>query len=71
MNKIVKDYPVDRLPDDLREGLPLHGSVEIEFRLRSLREPRVALAPLAGSVPNIHGNNEEVVAYIRELREDR
>ncbi|ABD89260.1 hypothetical protein [Rhodopseudomonas palustris] len=70
MNKIVPDYPVDKLPADLREGLPKHGSVEIEFRLKQRMQPRVLLAPLAGSVPNIHGRDEEVVQYIRELRED-
>ncbi|MDF3812329.1 MULTISPECIES: hypothetical protein [Rhodopseudomonas] len=71
MNKIVRDYPVDQLPADLREGLPEHGQVEIEFRLKDQPEPRVLLAPLVGSVPNIHGSDEEVIRYIRELRDDR
>ena len=71
MNKIVRDYPVDKLPSDLQEGLPEHGWVEIEFRPKAGRSPRVMLAPLAGSVPNLHGNDQEVVRYIRELRDER
>jgi hypothetical protein len=71
MNKIVPIYPVDQLPADLRDGLPVHGWVEIEFRPKEQPQPRVLLAPLVGSVPNIHGSDEEVIRYIRELREDR
>jgi len=71
MNKIVRDYPVDQLPADLRDGLPEHGRVEIEFRLKDQPEPRVLLAPLVGSVENIYGSDEDVINYIRDLREDR
>jgi hypothetical protein len=71
MNKIVPSYPVDQLPADLQEGLPQHGWVEIEFRSKAEPQPRVRLAPLAGSVPNLHGGDDEVIQYIRELREDR
>jgi len=71
MNKIVPNYPVDQLPADLRDGLPEHGWVEIEFRAKDQPQSRVLLAPLVGSVPNIHGSDEEVIRYIRELREDR
>ncbi|UYO48071.1 hypothetical protein KQX64_19210 [Rhodopseudomonas palustris] len=70
MNKIVREYPVDKLPSDLQEGLPQHGWVEIEFRPKADRKPRIMLAPLAGSVPNLHGSDEDVVWHIRELRED-
>jgi hypothetical protein len=31
----------------------------------------VLLAPLVGSVESIYGSDEEVLEYIRELREDR
>jgi hypothetical protein len=71
MNKIVRQYPVDQLPADLRDGLPEHGWVEIEFRLKDQPQPNVLLAPLAGSVENIYGSDEEVLQYIRQLREDR
>jgi hypothetical protein len=71
MNKIVQHYPVDQLPADLRDGLPEHGWVEIEFRSKDQPQPRVLLAPLVGSVENIYGSDEEVLQYIRQLREDR
>lgn len=70
MNKIVLDYPVDRLPDDLKEGLPEHGTVEVELRVKTF-EPRVRLADLAGSVRNVHGYGQDVIDHIRRLREDR
>jgi hypothetical protein len=44
MNKIVRQYPVDQLPADLRDGLPEHGWVEIEFRPKERPQPRVLLA---------------------------
>ena len=71
MNKTVRHYPVDKLPEDLQEGLPEHGYVKIELETEDGPRQRVLLAPLAGSVPNIHGTAEEVVAHIRQLREDR
>jgi hypothetical protein len=71
MNKIVQHYPVDRLPADLRDGLPEHGWVDIEFRPKERPQPRVLLAPLVGSVESIYGSDEEVLEYIRELRADR
>jgi hypothetical protein len=71
MNKIVRYYPVDRLPTELQAGLPAHGTVKIEFQPETETEERVLLAPLAGSCINIHGSEDDVVHYIRELREDR
>jgi hypothetical protein len=71
MNKIVQHYPVDRLPEDLRDGLPEHGWVEIEFRPKGQPQPRALLAPLVGSVESIYSSDEEVLQYIRQLREDR
>lgn len=70
MNKIVRHYPVEKLPEDLREGLP-EGLVKIEFEPETGPKERVLLAPLAGSGNNVHGDPEEVIRHIRELREDR
>ena len=69
MNKIVRHYPVDRLPAELRVGLPAHGTVKIEFEPEIERQ--VLLAPLAGSCSNIHGSEEDVLTHIRGLRENR
>jgi hypothetical protein len=72
MNKIVrKHYPVNRLPADLRVNLPEHGLVTIELVPETEPQQRQLLAELAGTGANIHGNDEDVLRYIRELREDR
>jgi hypothetical protein len=71
MNKIVRHYPVDRLPAELQAGLPEHGTVTIEFQADTEVEERVLLAPLASSCAKIHGSEEDVVRHIRELREHR
>jgi hypothetical protein len=71
MNKIVRHYPVDQLPADLRADLPEHGLVKIEIEPETEPKEQVLLAPLVGSGRNVHGNEEEVLRYIRELREDR
>ncbi|MDB5615816.1 hypothetical protein [Tardiphaga sp.] len=72
MNKVVRHYPVDRLPTELRTGLPEHGLVKIEFQPEhETREGQILLAPLAGSCSNIHGHEDDVLRHIRELRENR
>lgn len=68
MNKIIRNVPVERLPKEWQEGLPPHGLVEIEVRLKSPMGERVKLADLAGTGPNVHGNDQEVIDYIRNLR---
>ena len=71
MNKIIRHYPVKQLPADLRENLPEDRRVKIEFELEAEPEHRPRLSELAGTGDNVHGNDEEVIRYIRELREDR
>jgi len=71
MNKIVRHYPVAQLPADLRENLPEHRCVKIKFELEEEPDKRQRLSELAGTGTNVHGNDEEVLEYIRALREDR
>lgn len=70
MNKIVPNYPVDELPENLREGLPEHGSVEIEFRLKDRLQPRAPLASFVGSLESIYKNDQDVIDYIRKMRDE-
>ena len=70
MNRIVRHYPVHQLPADLQAGLPRHGRVKIELEPEVEPQERVLLGPLVGSVPKIHGTGQEVVAYLRQLRDD-
>jgi hypothetical protein len=71
MNKIVRKYPVDRLPADLRSGLPEHGWVRIEIEPEPEAVAPRRLSALVGTGENVHGVPEEVLAHIRSLREDR
>jgi len=71
VNKIIRKYPVDRLPTDLRTGLPAHGWVRIEIEPETEAAIPRRLSALIGSGENVHGDPEQVLAYIRSLREDR
>jgi hypothetical protein len=71
MNKVIRKYPVDRLPADLRPGLPQHGWVRIETEPEPEGAAPRRLSTLIGSGKNIHGDPEQVLAHIRSLREDR
>jgi hypothetical protein len=71
MNEIVRHYPVDSLPADLRSRFPANGTVKIELEPVATATERVLLAPLAGTAPNIHGDEEDILRHIRDLREDR
>lgn len=71
MNAIVrKHYPVERLPKDLREGLPPYGWVRIEIIPEPGAPNAKPLSQLIGSGQNVHGNEDAVLSYIRSLRED-
>jgi hypothetical protein len=70
MNKIVPNYPVDELPENLREGLPEHGLVEIEFRLNDPAQPRAPLTSFVGSLDSIYESDQAVVDYIRKIRDE-
>jgi hypothetical protein len=71
MNKIVRHYPVDQLPADLRVDLPEHGLVKIEFEVEAELPKKRGIAHLVGSVPSIYGSDQEVLDHIAELRADR
>jgi hypothetical protein len=71
MNKIVPNYPVDQLPENLRDGLPEHGSVDIEFRLKSPSPPQLPLTSFVGSLDSIYESDQAVIDYIRQIRDER
>ena len=71
MNKIIRNYPVDQLPVDLRADLPEHGLVKIELEVEAEPPKKRGIAHLVGSVPNIYGSDQDVLDYIAELRGNR
>lgn len=72
MNKIVrKHYPVERLPADLRAGLPAHSHVDIELAPERAAPELQPIAHLVGSGANVHGDAESVLEHIRDGRNDR
>lgn len=71
MNKIVRRfYPVEKLPADLKSGLPEHGWVHIEID-PEVRSDAAEITNLVGTGRNVHGNEQAVLGHIRSLREDR
>jgi hypothetical protein len=72
MNKIVRRfYPIEKLPTDLRSGLPSHGWVNIELDPNISEQAVHTVSDLVGSGHNVHGNLEAVLDHIQALRDTR
>lgn len=73
MNKIVREhYPVSKLPEDLREGIPPGASVRVvvEEERKPLSRDEM-LASLQAARKHAKGVTvEEAVTRIRELRDE-
>ena len=69
---VVENYPVDRLPEDLRRGLEKAGIVTItlEAGQGTASAPRRSLRSFIGSAPGVYANSDEAVDYIRRLRDE-
>lgn len=80
MNRIVREhYPVERLPEDLRVGLPREAFVTVTVqadRKRSVQRPAKRIADpdffrrLRSQAPTPARTSEEISRYIAELRDD-
>jgi hypothetical protein len=75
MTRIVKEhYPAERLPDDLRDGVPVGADVRITIEV--LRKPLTreqmlaALEALRTDVLKTGGQSIDAVARVRELRDE-
>ena len=68
---VVEHYPVDKLPDDLRQGLEsgelVRITVEREFNPHNTDR---SLTSFVGSAKGIYATPEEAVAAIRALRDE-
>jgi hypothetical protein len=72
MNEIVrKHYPASRLPADLRKDIPEGAEVDLTITVHDGSKKKIDISKLVGTGRNVHGTPDEVIAHIRELREDR
>lgn len=80
MNRIVREhYPVEKLPEDLRTGLPPHVFVTVTVQAPSTRpiQRRTKKTPdpdffrrLRSKAPPPTKTAEDISRYISELRDD-
>lgn len=75
MNRIVKDhYPAERLPDDLRDNIPVGADIRITIEV--LRAPLSreqmlsALDTFRAEVLKTGAHSTDAVARVRELRDE-
>lgn len=73
MNKIVREhYPVDKLPEDLREGIEgTHVRVTVVPEEKATRRKPLTYADIRARVEPTGITVEEAVRQIRELRDDQ
>ena len=70
MNEIVhKRYPANRLPEDIRQGIPAGSEIDVTITVHPARR-RVNIADLVGTGRNVHGDEAGVMAYLRALRDE-
>lgn len=69
---VRKAYPVSKLPQDLRDGLPADAMVRVTIETESDARPRPlpSFSSLIGALPPFHGTPEEAVAAVRALRDE-
>lgn len=71
----VENVPVDELPEIVRRkiegGNPARVSITVEFEAADQSTaPRRSLRSFIGSAPGLYESPEEVVDYIRNLRDE-
>lgn len=74
MNRIVKEhYPVEKLPEDLREGLPegtqVRVTLDLELDWETPVEPRMSLDEIFSAVPESARKSSAQID--REMRRSR
>jgi hypothetical protein len=78
MNKIVREhYPVDKLPEDLRELVPNAQDVLIEITVSDAPKGKLSGAETAAMIRDLHRNRggrgrtmDEIVKEVRTLRDE-
>ncbi len=72
MNKIVRhNYPVSKLPEDLREGLPEDQTVTVEVAVETRQQtPHRTLEDIFAHAPRTFASVKEVNDYVRAMRDE-
>lgn len=66
---VVEDYPVSRLPDELRRGLDRDGVAKITIEAEAALQPR-SLRSFIGSGRGVYSSPAEAVGFVRRLRDE-
>jgi hypothetical protein len=71
MNRIIRDnYPIEKLPEDLRQLVDPTKAVRIVVEQADSDEPSDSLTRFAGRFADRNVSAEEAVARIRALRDE-
>lgn len=70
MKHIYEAFPAEKLPKELREGLPLKAYVRITIEMRCEQEAVTDLISFIGAAPGVYSKPEEAVETIRALRDE-
>ena len=71
MNKIVREnYPVSKLPDDLREGIDPRARVRVVVEADEGTKAPLPLNNLIGAGRGLYQSPEEALQAIRRLRDE-
>lgn len=71
MNKIVRNYPASKLPPDLREGVDLNARVTVTVEDEAPPHRPMTLEEIYAMRQPPYRSAEEIVANIRQLRDDK
>jgi hypothetical protein len=66
---IVENYPVEKLPEDLRRGMEQLGKVRVTVETANSDREK-PLAAFVGSAKGCYATPEEAVSAVRSLRDE-
>jgi hypothetical protein len=71
MNKIIREnFPAEKLPPELREGLDPKASVTVTIETENAQIDGMSLAELFSLRRDVFSSTEEAARHIRSLRDE-
>ena len=67
---VVADYPAERLPEDVRQGIRPGARVKVTVVEEPSAPERRSLTSFIGAGKGVYASPEEATAFIRELRDE-